>query len=134
MPFSVVIGYFFQQKLHERIKLLYCCSGCSFLCKEIKQKGKLEFERKIPYKATNMNPQSAEVSIQFSAGSSTDSRNMWNKWMKVGVFNVYGEKYGGLAYYAKYSVWLEYCETYDAIITPGCTLHSLLFTQSLIAS
>jgi len=34
-----------------------------------------------------------EVSIQFSAGSSTDSRNTWNKWKKVGASNIYIEKY-----------------------------------------
>jgi len=79
---------FFQRKLHERIKLLHCSSGCSFLYKEIEQNGKFEFEMKIPYKA-NVNPQ---VSIQISAGSSIDCRNTF-KWKKVGAFNVYGEKW-----------------------------------------
>lgn len=55
---------------------------------------------KMPYKATNVNPQ---VSIQFSAGNSTDRWNMC-KWKKVGPFNVCGEKCRRLAYYAKYSV------------------------------
>lgn len=80
---------------------------------------------KIPYKATNVNPRNAEVSIQFSAGSSTDSRN---KWKKVGAFNVYGEKYGRLAYYAKYSVARTLRNVRCDHYARACTLFAVIYS------
>jgi len=86
MPFSGVIGYFFRGNYTSESNYFTVATAVLF-CKEIEQKGKFEFEMKIPYKA-NVNPQ---VSIQIPAGSSIDCRNTF-KWKKVGAFNVYEEK------------------------------------------